>query len=999
MKTKIRSIKSILVIFVFLFIFLSFVWNKTYAAEDNTQYMNDLSGAYTIEYASTNFEEGYYMDMFEESPISEREPNIVLNKNTGIPLASQRFSFVPTKLIDGKIQAYEITSCVDKNGILYRTKDTENSYYIKFCNREQHKNDTDYSLNSQWVVATYDGGNTYKIMNPYFPIQIGIISDSDYGYYYCDTEQVISNNTTAWKINPVAGNLGIDTKIYRINDDLNYDITKGIEVNRIVEPFRDIYGNLFRSGRMSNIFNIGVKGENVRKTTYNNLNAFAVNYDSNFSLETQFVYRNDSYLKWQEGLSLGEYNNSDATLSKDSFEYNDKSSNKVGLGIFILETSYDNENWDAYCKAFGSDLEYDEWEIAGEKIEKGIYIRFSFAYEIKYKKGGSNAWLNVRETTDTFFVCADGFAEEEYNSLSPVMVNNLSLGNKNEFEFDDSYSIEEIKKYETLINNSVTTTGFSISSMISSYKIEVSRNDGDYIEVNSGYKQERNGKYNIKVTTRLGTVKEIVIYILHVDEITDFYFDNPFSNTLDDYSFVVGNRILSGDSDELAKNNVILKYSYAKVPVYELNSKITVERSNTLPSFKGKIKCVGSSYEEEYDLIYDGSKLSKTMSKPGYYTANIEVGAEAGDKIKINLEWWIVDDVANPTLNKKLIYNNSHETYDLIPVYYAVNVTGNRYTFKDENGSLVEKTQVISYAFADYDTALSFALRYEKEFATYSDSPENELFPYQYFDRYSGTNQTYNEYNLYRKMLENAKKNVVKSYFSNTKSITMQIFTPYDENGNVRKYDDGITETVAYCLEMNTNHCIVTTDKVELSKLTARQPYINNYKFISIPQDSSEVTLTDENGNEYDIQYGISVEKQLSSQEAETSIYTVTETNQYGEESSYSVCYIAKSTVCNTELILEINGKSKLYDKNDYGKVVKDVDYFKIKSATNKYDNHSLIIIKKDNKEIFYDISKLDENVEFNDPGEYSIVVEDRMGNNYEFKIIINEQPNDDTTI
>ena len=59
-----------------------------------------------------------------------------------------------------------------------------------------------------------------------------------------------------------------------------------------------------------------------------------------------------------------------------------------------------------------------------------------------------------------------------------------------------------------------------------------------------------------------------------------------------------------------------------------------------------------------------------------------------------------------------------------------------------------------------------------------------------------------------------------------------------------------------------------------------------------------------------------------------------------------------------------------------------------------------MIIVSKDDEEILItDTSKLSEGIEFNEPGTYNIFVEDRMGNNYEFKIIINEPLKVATTI
>ena len=1004
-----NKIKLLILLCILLFasiIFFNVINNKIYAEENDTyEYVNDLSGDYTIESlkgSTANERKGLSIGLgFGYDCVSdtgEEAPKLYIDDIDDVSYAYQRFTFIPTSINDGKMK-YEITSCLDNNGRLCVLNNKFNNHNeIRFYD-VINSEDTDVYLRSrEWYVLTKDGGKSFVIMNA---ISDSMVMES-YNLDGLDTCCIISLNETdsvLWNIVPVAGQIGLATKTYIMNDDIGYDITQGEEVSRFVEPTtRD--NKLYSVGTLSKVLSVGVHGENIRKTTYEEMTAIAVNYNSNFYIDTSFIFANNHEI-WQEGKQFGLYKDVSATLSYDAYCFENKKANKVGLGLYILETSYDNINWEKEYVSFDSELYSDVWTISGEKVAKGVYVRLSFVYEMKYKKYNNDNWTNNRETTGTFFVCVDGFsqAESDEDTLSPVTVHNLSTKNNNINEIV-GYDIEQIMKCETLINNSVTSTGFKINSLFASYKIEISINNRDYIEVKDGYTQNNAGKYNIRVTTKFGTTKSMLIYVLNDNNNLEKYFDTPFSNTLDDYSFIQGKRVLSGKNEYLEEHNIHLNYNYSDVPVYQSGAKIFIERSSTLPNLKGIIRCTNNNGVEEYDFNYVGDRYSKTLTKPGKYTATLEVGIEFGDKITYIINWLIVEDDTSPYINEQLINNNSHETYDLIPVYYAVNVTGDRYTFKDENGNFIEKTQVISYAFADYDTALSFALRYEKEFVTYSDSQDSELYPYQYFDRYSGKNNNYGEYMLYRKMLENAKKNVVKSYFSNTKSITMQIFTPYDENGKVRKYDDGITETVAYCLEMNTNHCIVTTDKIELAKLTARQPYINNYKFISIPQDSFEVILTDENNKAYDIEYNVNVEEQLSSKDAKTGKYIVTEENIYGDVSTYEVYYIAKNKICNTELLIFESDRNKTYNYIDADKKINIYDSFKLLSASNIYDNHSLIIVSKDDEEILItDTSKLSEGIEFNEPGTYNIFVEDRMGNNYEFKIIINEPLKVATTI
>lgn len=957
-------------LFSVTFLFPSFFSKNSKVVE--YVYVNDLCGLYSIVGFNANGK-SYGLDINGGRAATNGGDVPTINVyEVGSPIqANQRFEFHFIEMKNGAA-VYYITSALDNNGRI----DVKNGIFAEGTEIQYFEfNNTSAQ---RWSVRTQNEGETYQIFC------------SDYPNYYlsynssnkCVLTTDANDSKTQWDFNNVAGDFGINTRTYLLEDNIGYVFKPEDEKWRYLEP----------SGSISDIINVGVSGDKIEKTTYNNVQAFAVNYNSKFYINTSFVYANSAYPTWTKDRVLGS-TDKEWKLSIDSYSFTMSNDSKdvcnVGTGLLVIEISEDNKNWKMYRgESFNSEKDMDIWTLDSKLLTKGIYIRVSYLFEIytEWKEGwwifGSTktAHKNVREVSDSFYVCVDGYGESD---LGVVQVHNLSVNNEQLVDVD-GYSMNEVKYSETLNNNSMTTTGFKIECKYPAYLIQISKNDGAFKKIENGHIEKNSGKYSIKVTSKFNKIRIITIYICDKSELTSIYFDKPFSSSPNEKAFIEGNRILSGNSDYLKNLGLTLSYSFATVPVYKVGSTVNINQTKYSIGLNGIIEYNGDKCGSIYFETNESSDTVIHLTEPGYYTAIIKTNNTIGDVVEFKFNWWVVENSLGPVINETLIKNKTQEIYDLIPVYYGVQVYGDRYSF-EENGNKVEKSQVFYYAFSSYESALSFSLRVEKEYAM---KLRDNLYTYQHADN---PLLPLSEYELFEQMYSNAKNNVKLRYFSNSNPLSMKIFTPYDKDGNVRTYDDGITESIAYCLEQNTNYCIVTTDKVELAALTSRQPYINNYVFVSHPLDSVSVILTDELGKNYHIDYDIKVEEQLTLLNAVSGKYVVTEKNIFGDENSYEVYYISKNNKNDTIINLEIDNDNITISSDSKNYNFENVKYFSIKSAINPNDSHGLIIVTNGLKQDFYDISELKDLFDafYKEPGKYEIMVSDRIGNFYSLTITI----------
>ncbi len=350
----------LLLVFMVLIISLlisSYKFNKVNidtvdAATEEWTYLNDLAGVYKIRTKNPTYGEwrGFDIQYGQYSNNSDAPRLMLWFVDDTSP--NRLFQFVPIEMINGKM-VYYITSPFDNDGRI----DVKDGYFsenqpIWFWKVEGSSR---YNNAQRWCVKTNDGGTT---------VQIELACDSRFVLSSKASNDLVTlsenkdSSVSLWRLENIAGDYGINTHTYLMNDNIGYSNFNN-EKSRFLEPLKS--GNSY----VSDIISVGVRGDNIKKTTYNGVQAFSIRYDSNFYIYTSFVY---SGLKWENYMPLGPAPNSkgkmqDWKLSNDTYSFKDVNGNEnqVQQGLLSIEISKDNYNWQKYRMInFTSSLSKDE---------------------------------------------------------------------------------------------------------------------------------------------------------------------------------------------------------------------------------------------------------------------------------------------------------------------------------------------------------------------------------------------------------------------------------------------------------------------------------------------------------------------------------------------------------------------------------------------------------------------------------------------------------------
>ena len=756
---------------------------------------------------------------------------------------------------------------------------------------------------------------------------------------------------------------------YMLDDNTGYNFSGKASSSKVFTNF-------------AKYINVDMCGEGVKKTKYNNLTAFSIPYDN----QKAYLEIKHTDSTWKTDTKLGSAKRKDGTtcdwkVSNDTYQFtsaSDSIKHTVQNGLLVLEISDDGKIWTKHQMInFPAGKTSHEWTLSSDMLKQGKYIRLSFMFEA-YTKWSTGWWIfssshteyrNIIEVTETFYVAVDGFGEED---IAIATIKNLSNSNT-VLENEEGFTKEEITFASTLTNNSLTTTGFRIECPFPNYKIEISTNDGPYKTVKSGHEVREEGKHTIKFTSVFGNTKTCTIFVQKSD-LTKAYFNKPFSNFTEN-AFLQGKRVLSGTNSALEDMGISLDYEWASVPVYSIGATCNLNYFKSLIPLAGKIYGECPDGNITVDISNETAATIIVLNRAGYYTAILSTINTVGDKFTFTFKWWIVDVHPGSQINRQLLESKSQESYDLIPVYYAVTQEKGAFTYQ-ENGKIIEKAGQMVYAFADYQRALDLALRIEKEYAI-RDSVQTNMFRYAHSDN---PNLLLTELELYHQMIQNAKKNVKVNYFSSNNDYTL------------RGLGNEIITNEGYCILFDGTNIpapIVTVDLSERAALTKRSSIINNFSFISVSDiDSRNVTLKNiENNCEYAIAYDRPVGEQLTLVNAPSGVYEVCETNCYGIETRYEVRYLNEEESNDIELQIQMGENIENISANDNGRVY-NVDRFSVLGASSILDSHALVLITKGRAQVPLDISNLSE-TKFVESGEYVISVEDRLGRTYEITVIV----------
>ena len=680
----------------------------------------------------------------------------------------------------------------------------------------------------------------------------------------------------------------------------------------------------------------------------------------------------------------------------------------VRTGVLLIQKSNDGGKWRGVgedCYADGLNLSdfgknyADNGDMLiyrpdGKEIQHGIYLRITFAYNImnnSSEKG--NRCVEIYK----FYLCSD--------ELGAVTFHNLTLDDKDFSKFtsgdDIEYEAETIlNNAETLVSGSSTVTGFEVDdSMNPTVTLNVKK-DGRDVVIPEDKKITGTGKYDITLTSAVGSKKTLTIY---VDRRSDKDVINEYFN-----GFITGKRI----------------YSEGKYPTFEggefenFATKYCLKKQDQrFRSVKGTIKNITTG--TEIVLSQNNVEQSEVLTEPGTYLAEFTTRPDdedcPGDYRKISFHFIILEHgtAPGPVKNKETLCEYAKTNVsDYYPMYYGV-------TEKVNNVD-------ITVAFASFEDAENFAVELESQKAeklndgTYKyEDEKKDVQKIVYSDNKSLT-EAINSF---------AKQRVQNIFFDLTKEMTYQTLNDIEIESadDLRKKKFKRSVIIA-----GEGQRIKLGEKGVYSyPLISSKPYqymneskddftvgANDFQFVKDKNgyDSKSFEITDANGKTFTPGYNTNIGEFLQKNGCKTGIVHITEKTCYGDANTYDAIFIAEGeNTAQLSINYSNDGKEETVTANqsNFGNINIDTDYFTVADLIDEFDPYGIVRItnlsdKKFNagKPIYYVEDVLHNGVgdTFATKGQYEVSVINRLGYSYsvninvsgnkEIKISIQDQDN-----
>lgn len=604
----------------------------------------------------------------------------------------------------------------------------------------------------------------------------------------------------------------------------------------------------------------------------------------------------------------------------------------IGTGVLIIQKSSDGYTYvnavNPITNFFSSNPSgaSDFYTTDGNDILQGTFYRVIVAYKMQITT--SKGFLGIGKKQETK-ECIEVYDYYLCMNTGTISVHDLSV-TASDFE-NEEYDLQVLLKGETLTNNATTTKGFSIDKLGTSYLVSVSKNGGTPVYVQDGQQFTENGKYTITTITKLGKKTTLCIYVFNGGN--DRGYSTYFGTT-----FVSGKRI----------------FRDSQFPVYSKVVTVSIiSTESTIPNLRGTIKNIETGNVIE---VQDSNDAKKFTLKEGTYLCDFYNGIDASGSIyHYTFNFTVSDESSGPYVNYKNLMS-TQRFEDLQTKHYEVayQTAGGGYIF-------------VCFALDDYDGALKYAYEIEKRFiekvedGLYYKSVENPNLKVKYIGSGIELTEALNYY---------AALNVEVNYFNSTDTFTKNT------------YGNEMLETLE-SLSLRESIKVFASQK-DRNKLINRQPFINNFTFVQAA-DFDCVTVEafcKKNGKTYTLNFGEDVSSQLSV----SSVYTITETNKYGEKNTYDVYFVNENTTyLDWKITKDGFTKEKRITNNDMvgGTIHITADSIEVVDIVNELDSDALIAIKAPDVysfEIKCLLSEFEDLVLYK-KGNYEIKVIDRLGN------------------
>ena len=640
---------------------------------------------------------------------------------------------------------------------------------------------------------------------------------------------------------------------------------------------------------------------------------------------------------------------------------------------------------------------------AGDDLQKGVYIKFTVAYEIvnteKYNKflwidGERKTYKNVVEET-VFYLC---------NSSAEVVFENLCYevnGSEDNTEntTDNAQSTENTtsaeQKHGAISENQGAIDGFRVDINGWNYDVTYRFNDStNALPCADGQVFLDVGKYQFIIKTKIGVVRTKNVYIHEKTNAknVEVYFGNGLVSGVrvfdpsETYPVYVKNTVSLKTKDE---NATLVKHAPLVGRVYRLdNDWNSVERDEKTGLPLGNL--VSQKGADDRDWVLENLDVGMYEA---VFANNAEFfdGTATGDTYKFVYRFSIVEEGQAPVVNVELLYQQIGFS-DYESRHYVT-----RLNTKGDGDVLV--------VFFDETSAYDFACKY----LVSTVSVENT--------GYTFDGIFYNtEAEMLVELRKTAKSMVEKRYYDATdintyltlsESIIKPILSENPTDEEKAEYDSFVS---ILNREFDYDILVFLTEESREDS-TIGEPFLNDriYSyidengmikvktnpvcFISVADyESSSVKLYHEGSNiSYDIPHGVSAQAFLENQKAPSGRYKIVESNLTGSTEYYAT-YIRSGDIGTTitiERVYNNNSITQTLSKINAGIRIR-ANNFKILEAVNDLDPYGIVKIKKIGGDtLVYQLDECSDIPIIDEEGNFEIILVDRLGNSFSFFIDI----------
>ncbi len=663
---------------------------------------------------------------------------------------------------------------------------------------------------------------------------------------------------------------------------------------------------------------------------------------------------------------------------------------QMDSGALIIETSSDGNNWKNanngryvsglyttdFDKHYGGMGDIPIYLPSGDDVNKGLFVRVLYAYEIENKS--LKADYRCVEKYE-IYLCSD--------NLGAVTFHNLSIADKIEESFGelDENEAEVYRKAETMLNGDYTVSGFQIDisgNPTVTYKV---KKDGKIMSTNPrDGKITETGRYDIELTSKVGTTKSLTFFVdcMTKEEALSYYFDDP--------PFISGKRIYSeGDYPRYEGGHT--EYSLSAVDV------------NHLP-LSGYI--LNLKTQEKIEIPATREAKMGTLTEAGNYEAVFatrEDDFSSGDRKIFTFRFELIAEgnAPGPVINQqKLMEYANTSASDAYPLYYAL-----RFPARGKG--------TITLAFQNKEDAYNYAYNHESGRVQKWGKDEVMTYHPSYILQES---KEYDGWEIADILVDSAKNAIQSGCFNLTKIYSVTTIDPEYIKDNLYTDDivnEGDYERTVYddLRELYLEYDVTLFAPGQREKLTDinQPPYIINdkpryylnpvkggtvssgtthFEFFHDEHgyDSDKVTIIDQSGKTYKINYGESVGAQLSAAGCPSGVVTIKEQTIYGDTTTYEAIFIAEgenTAVASLYCYQKGKAQSFTFTQKDNGQRL-EVDTVRGLTIIDALDPYDLVIVEKGKTEATYVLDQFDE-LRFDEVGTYNVKIINRLGAAFSF--------------